>query len=128
MPGADLGVGQGYRGHSFCLKFRIIFSRILSKIKSIYIAGKCPGHPFLNFLDPPLNASPLSSEEASLRCREAGEKKKKAREEWWDPRALSIFQLLLYLSGYPAGASPAEERDASFRIVKTSISGLMSSG
>ena len=23
-------------------------------MKRIYIAGECPGHPFLNFLDPPL--------------------------------------------------------------------------
>ena len=74
-PRADLGgVSRGSLDHHFCFKFRIIFSRILSKMKSIYRAGKCPGHPFLNFLDPSLNASPLSSEEASLYCREAGEK------------------------------------------------------
>ena len=30
------------------------FYRILRKIKIIYIACKCPGYPFLNFLDPPL--------------------------------------------------------------------------
>ena len=30
------------------------FNIILRKIKSIYVAGKCPRHPFLNFLDPPL--------------------------------------------------------------------------
>ena len=33
------------------------FYRILRKIKSIYIAGKCLGHPFLNFLDPPMSVT-----------------------------------------------------------------------
>ena len=78
VPRADLGVSRGSLDHPFCLKFHINFSGILSKIKSIYIAGKCPGHPFLNILDPPLNASLLSSAEASLRCREAGEKEKES--------------------------------------------------
>ena len=32
----------------FCNVFYYIW-RILSKIKSIHIAGRCPGHPFLNF-------------------------------------------------------------------------------
>ena len=54
-----------------------------------------------------------------------GRKKRERARHDGIPRALSIFQLLLYLSGYPAGDS-AEETDASFRIVKTSISDLIS--
>ena len=48
VPRTDLGVSRGFLDHHFCLKFRISFSRILSKIKSIYIAGKCPGRPPLS--------------------------------------------------------------------------------
>ena len=43
----------GLRGQQQPL-FSKIFLRILSRIKSIYIAGKCPDHPFLNFLDSPI--------------------------------------------------------------------------
>ena len=50
----DFGEGRRDRGHPFqCLNF-YYFNTILRKIKSIYVAGKCPGHPFLNFLDLPL--------------------------------------------------------------------------
>ena len=77
-----------------------------------------------------LTKFPLSSAaEASLCCREAGEKEKdsargtmgRGREKRGPfplpivPRALSIFRLLLLLLGYPAGAS-AEER-AKFPII-----------
>ena len=38
----------------FLRNFVLPFQKILSKINRIYSAGKCRGHPFLNFLDPPL--------------------------------------------------------------------------
>ena len=96
-------MGRGGRGHPFCLKFRIIFSRIIRKIKSIYIAGKCPSHPFLNFLYPPLNASPLSSEEASLCCMDAGEKKESTRGMMGSPRAF-YFSVIAIFIGIPSGS------------------------
>ena len=38
--------------HFFFFKILYYFYKILRQIKSIYYkAGKCPGHPFLNFLD-----------------------------------------------------------------------------
>ena len=40
--------------HPFFFKILYYFYRILRKKESIYIAGKCSGHLFLNFLDPPL--------------------------------------------------------------------------
>ena len=56
------------------------------------MAGKCPCHPFLNFLNPPLNASPLSSAEASLCCREAGEEvEESTRGMMGSPRAFYFF-------------------------------------
>ena len=65
-------------------------------------------------------AGSLSSVEASLYRRPGLERwKKKAREGRWEgergksvvPRALSIFRLLLFLLGYPEGAS-VEQRVA----------------
>ena len=38
----------------FLRNFVLLFQKILSRIHRTYSAGKCPGHPFLNFLDPPL--------------------------------------------------------------------------
>ena len=109
-PRADLGVSRRSLDHHFCLKFRIIFSRILSKIKSIYIAGKCPGHPFLNFLDPPLNASPLYSAKASLCRREAGEKEKeRTRRMMGSPRAF-YFSVIAIFIGTPSGSLCGGER------------------
>ena len=60
-PGLELIKG-GFRGwpsgpralRFFLRNFVLLFQKILSKINRIYSAGKCPGHPFLNFLDPPL--------------------------------------------------------------------------
>ena len=49
---ADLGVPSAI---PFSVQFRILKSIILSNINSIYIAAWCPGHPCLNFLDPPLS-------------------------------------------------------------------------
>ena len=52
----------------------------------------------------------LSSAEASLCCREAGEKEKEAPPLPFSHRPLlSMLRLLLFLMGYPAGAS-AQER------------------
>ena len=45
---------RGGRGRHFFFEILNYFYRILRKIKSIYIAGKRSGHPFLNFLDPPM--------------------------------------------------------------------------
>ena len=51
---------SGFRGWPkgcppFLVKFCIIFEEFLfNKIKSIYIAGKCPVHLYLNFLNPSL--------------------------------------------------------------------------
>lgn len=60
-PGLELIKGgfrswpSGPRALLFFLRnFVLLFQKILSKINRIYSAGKCPGHPFLNFLDPPL--------------------------------------------------------------------------
>ena len=53
----DLGVGREGLGHPFFFEILCYFYRILRKVKSIYIAGKCLGHPFLNFLDPPMSAT-----------------------------------------------------------------------
>ena len=52
VKGGFRGGGVGTRKPRpllFSLKFCIIFIEF-----SVYIAGKCPGHPFLNFLDSPL--------------------------------------------------------------------------
>lgn len=38
----------------FLRNFVLLFQKILSKINRIYSDGKCPRHPFLNFLDPSL--------------------------------------------------------------------------
>ena len=46
-------MAEGAAVTTFSLKYRIVFNRILSKIKNNLI-GNCTGHPFLNFLDPPL--------------------------------------------------------------------------
>ena len=83
-PRADLGVSRGSLDHHFCLK-----------------AGKCPGQPFLNFLDQPLNASLLSSAEVSLCCREAEEKEKEsARGMMGSPRAFYFSVLAIFLDFY----------------------------
>ena len=52
--GPDLGVVRGGRDRHFFFEILYYFYRILRKIKSVYKAGKCPSHPFLNFLDSPL--------------------------------------------------------------------------
>ena len=56
----DLGVGRGGRGHPFFLEIVFYFYRIIRKIKSGWQVGKCPGHAFLNFLDPPLKVKERS--------------------------------------------------------------------
>ena len=38
----------------FSVKFCILLKTIFSKINRISTADRCPGHPFLNFLDLPL--------------------------------------------------------------------------
>lgn len=46
---------SGPRALRFFLRnFVLLFQKILSKINRIYSDGKCPRHPFLNFLDPSL--------------------------------------------------------------------------
>ena len=55
LPQADLGAGRGDRGHPFFFEILHYFYKILWNIKSIYIADKYPGHPFLDFLGPPLH-------------------------------------------------------------------------
>ena len=47
-------MGRGGRDHPFFFEILYHSYRILRKKESIYIAGKCPGHLSLNFLDPPL--------------------------------------------------------------------------
>ena len=44
------GWSEEARGRHFFFEILYYFYRIPGKIKSIYIAGKCSGHPFLNFL------------------------------------------------------------------------------
>ena len=53
----DLGVGREGLGHPFFFEILCYFYRILRKVKSIYIAGKCLGHPFLNSLDPRMSVT-----------------------------------------------------------------------
>ena len=71
-------------------------------------------HTIVTFLI--TDTCPLSSVEASLCCGEAGEKEKESARGTMGsfplpivPRALSIFSIILFWWGYPAGAS-AEER------------------
>ena len=71
-------MGRGSRGRHFFFEILYYFYRILRKIKSIYKAGKCPGHPCLNFLDPPLlmyvitcagkSTTPLDSLASGVTC------------------------------------------------------------
>ena len=57
-PWGDLGVGRWSRGHPFCFEILYYFYRLPSqKNKKCLLqnrAVKCPGHPFLSFLGPPL--------------------------------------------------------------------------
>ena len=57
VPRADLRVGRGGRGYPFFFEIWYHFYRILRKNEKYLYSwqvGKCPGHRFLNFLDPPL--------------------------------------------------------------------------
>ena len=82
-PRADLGVSRGSLDHHFFFK-----------------AGKCPGHPFLNFLDQPQNASLLSSAEVSFCCREAGEKEKESARGMTGSPTRFLFFSSCYISGF----------------------------
>ena len=57
----------------------------------------------------------VSSAEASLSCMEAGETEKESARG-----SFLFFRLLLFLLGYPAGAS-AEEREGRIRVKKEAI-------
>ena len=57
----------------------------------------------------------VSSAEASLSCMEAGETEKESARG-----CFLFFRLLLFLLGYPAGAS-AEEREGRIRVKKEAI-------
>ena len=50
-------MGREGLGHPFFFEILCYFYRILRKVKSIYIAGKCLGHPFLNSLDPRMSVT-----------------------------------------------------------------------
>ena len=41
------------------MKFCSILQAFSVKINNIYSAGKCPGRPFLNFLDPPWSSGSI---------------------------------------------------------------------
>ena len=55
LPEADLGAGRGDHGYPFFFEILYYFYKILRKIKSVYLAGTYRGHPFPNFLNPPLH-------------------------------------------------------------------------
>ena len=94
VKGGFRGGGVGTRKRRpllFSLKFCVIFIEF-----SVYIAGKCSGHSFLNFLDPPQlmnpikcagkSTTPLNSLASCVaRLREKLNKFSSGVGNWWRP-------------------------------------------